>query len=437
MITNARRLRPLSHRIIIAMSIMVLLVGISYCLGLWYAITQTESSLVGKSLKTQLEYCIAENKVFATGSMRQQHPAPSPDKSIMIFGDGPLAQKLSSIPHELRHLPEGFSEILGDHDYFAYKLSDGPNTWIIRQDQFGFEQLEIDIYLQAILGLITATGIAAAIGYILSKAVADPVKDLASEIESLAGNDDFRPLNTVVTNKETAMLAHAFEQTMSELHNTLAREKAFTADVGHELRTPMMAISSSAELLALQSQDPAVQHQAKQILRSCERLNRLVHAFLELARGNAQITTIGKTESLHRLAVSVCADWQCLAAKKGITIKVLQPNTDTQVNAALANSVLDNLLRNAVQYTDSGAIEIQTSAQGLRVSDTGRGIPEDEISEIQKSFVRGSNSQGEGYGWGLSLIRRICEHENWTMQIHNRSPHGSTFEIDFNSQSNS
>ena len=90
---------------------------------------------------------------------------------------------------------------------------------------------------------------------------------------------------------------------------------------------------------------------------------------------------------------------------------------------------MNNLLRNAWHYTDSGHVRLCLERGGFRVEDSGSGIAEDQHELIFQPFFRGSRARGEGLGLGLSLVKRICAHQGWGITVENRPSGGSCFRV--------
>jgi signal transduction histidine kinase len=94
--------------------------------------------------------------------------------------------------------------------------------------------------------------------------------------------------------------------------------------------------------------------------------------------------------------------------------------------------VVNNLLLNAVNFTQSGAIEVKLTAEQLTVRDTGIGIPPQDLSRIFERRYRGTQSRG--LGLGLYLVSRICGRLGWVIETESAEGHGTTFRIRFSSQ---
>lgn len=412
--------QPLARRIIGAMLIMAVLVASSYCLALWYGITATERVLIGTHLAQIVERV-------------EKDPLHQRTAVSVLYAEGDLKGGLPAIPAQYQNLPEGFSEVLADtdDDLFVYKKTANGTTWVVEQSQYGFEELEIKIYLQALIGLMLALVAAIAIGWWLARSVTNPVKALAREVQLMAEKTSFQPSRTVFANDEVGQLAKIFEKTYKHLLQVLAREKAFTADVSHELRTPLTVIATSTELLLLKEHDESSREQLLSLQRANVRLSRLVRVFLQLARGkeHRQITD---PRPLRDVVQDVITLKRAAAHERDLTLNIVDElSSPRAVNPDLTFSVLDNLIRNAMQYTKQGGITVTLRDTSLSVADTGCGIADEEKEKILDAFVRGKLAAGEGYGWGLTLVRRICEHEDWTLSFEKNHPRGTIFTVSF------
>lgn len=119
---------------------------------------------------------------------------------------------------------------------------------------------------------------------------------------------------------------------------------------------------------------------------------------------------------------------------KGLTFELCSEGQDGGVyNPTLLRTVLTNLLRNALHYTDDGHVRIVVERGGFRVEDSGLGIPRQDHEQMFQPFTRGEHARGEGLGLGLSLVRRICLDQGWRISIHDLKPRGSCFRVVLNS----
>ena len=417
----------LTTRIVASMICMVAVVAATYCFAVYYGIHLTESSLVGSRMKTTLD---AARLWQNPGDFRAR------DLSVIFATVPGKTTQFHPVPDEYKSLPDGFQEISDGEDYFLYKHTDEETgaVWVMLLDQGGFETKEKILLEQAGLGLVLALLISVFLGFYLSHAVARPVKRLSEEVTKMSASSGFKPLSFRPTRDEIGNLALTLEKTLYDYDQALQRERAFTADVSHEIRTPLMVISSSLEVLKLpNTPETEREHCLKSIAFASERLNRLIQVFMELARGKALASA--HKQPIDEVLTQAVAIWKEAAEKKSLTLTFLNHATKTEsVNAPLVLSVADNLIRNAVQYTETGSITVTLTDTDFAVADTGIGIDNKEREAVLARFVRGQSAKGEGYGLGLSLVVRICRYQGWLLSMTPNTPKGTIFRVTYRTQ---
>ncbi len=234
-----------------------------------------------------------------------------------------------------------------------------------------------------------------------------PLTVLANELGRRRPGD-LRPIQSPSQYLEIAPLVDEFNATLARLGALLERERNFLADAAHELRTPLAVVTAQVDTLIL-AQDPAAREEAAQRLRrGLTRASRLVNQLLALARLEAKL----EVETGEVDVADVIRD--CLAAHAhaaGLRGMELSYTGAEHIRLTLApqavESVLDNLIGNAVRYgNDGGVVEVRASlgADSLRVevADDGPGIPPASRGKLFERFQRGKH-QNEVYGSGLGL----------------------------------
>lgn len=415
----------LTARILISMLCMVFVVGLTYCLALFYGIHLAEDTLIGQKMKERIELAI---------TLKDVEKVKSADYSVIFTSEPNKAHGFQKAPPEYLKFEDGFHEIVNaDEDYFLYKYTDAKTgaVWVMLQDQEGFESKEIELFFQAGIGLVAALLLTLLLGLWLSRAVTAPVKLLARDVREMAHRTQFKPLSMRPAKDEIGELALTLENTLRDFDKALQRERAFNADVSHEFRTPLMVISSAVEVLNLNAVTPEQKRNAlNRIDQASKRLNRLIHVFMELARGTS---LAGKEKDTWVSVIEQSLKiWEMPAKEKGLALEFENLSTKEQTtNAAFALSVVDNLVRNAIQYTPNGSVTIELSDNCVSVIDTGVGISDAEKEKVLERFIRGEHTEGEGYGLGLSLVTRICEHEGWHLSFSKNTPKGTVFTVEF------
>ncbi|MCX7554857.1 HAMP domain-containing sensor histidine kinase [Marinicella sp. S1101] len=277
----------------------------------------------------------------------------------------------------------------------------------------------IVLSLSVIATLVTI--LAVYFAFKLAKRTARPMTQLADSVALLEPNklpDDF-PSNQA--EHEVRQLAEAIKQLINRVTYFVSREQHFTRDVSHELRTPIAVIKSSVELL-LQQTKTLDKQQLKTLLQidfACVQMEQTVVTLLSLAREK----TPQHVPAIKLLPVveKVVLQQSKHIADKAVEV-IIDVAADTQLLMHEAELVilLSNLIGNAFQYTHQGTVTIQFKNNVLSVTDTGKGIEDALQPHVKKPLMKGPDSQG--FGIGLSLVDRLCEHQNITfeMSTHNK-----------------
>ena len=242
-----------------------------------------------------------------------------------------------------------------------------------------------------------------------------PLAGVAREV-ARRDPDNLAPLDPGRSPREVLPLVAALNALFGRLKDSLEQERRFTADAAHELRTPLAAVKTQAQV-ALGATGEAERSRAlANVVAGTDRASRLVEQLLVLARLDPQTALpTGQPVDLHELARQGVAELAPAAAAKGVEMG-LAPGEATPVagDAVLLAVLLRNLLDNAVRYTPSGG-EVEVSVgrtsggASLAVVDSGPGIPEAERGKVCERFHRLLGSGEDGSGLGLSIVRRIAD----------------------------
>lgn len=422
--------QPLERRIIIAFTLMTLLVSGTFSLGIVAIVHFIEEHLVSQELDRQLHVVVHED--LRNG----RSPRLDPETHFYASNLDEFA-----IPKQFDRKELGFAEVVdGDEAFYVYIQEINGVRYALVQEQHEFEDREQALFNVVLAGFILSIIGAWGLGRLMARKIMQPVSRLAQQVRH---RDQLLPLAPPLApeyaNDEIGHLAAAFDSTLSKLRNSLEREKLFTSDVSHELRTPLMIIASSCELLAEgHLAEKEVTH-LQRIKRASEEMHDLVQTFLILARSKPEEAFLGGQATLQSIADAQVELWQTMFTDKQIEFQcaVAETPKETLYNATFLRTVFSNLLRNALHYTEHGKVKLTLYADHFTVEDTGIGIPENFQESIFEPFVRGHNARGEGLGLGLSLVRRICTHQGWSIQVSSRSPNGSCFSVFLDSQKQS
>jgi len=226
---------------------------------------------------------------------------------------------------------------------------------------------------------------------------------------------------------------------MCRLQETDSLRRELVANVSHDLRTPLASLSGYIETLLLKS-DELSDEEKKNYLKiafdNSKRLSTLVEELFELAKLDAnEVQPQNELFSLAELTFDVSHKFHLRASEQQINLDVDVDETLPYINAdvGMIERVLDNLIDNSFKHTpEGGCIRLQVSCiqkvVNIAVSDTGYGIPEDEISHVFKRFYKKSGSQ-TGLGIGLAIASRIVELHGGELLVDSVLHQGTTFKF--------
>jgi len=338
------------------------------------------------------------------------------------------------LPEAFHNYSEGNFEVLeGTRAYSLIVRHEAPWVYVLAQDQSEFERYEV----LAIAGIVVGFLLISGFGYLLSRYIATqvllPVMTLAASVTddttSEGGLAAFPP--EAYPNDEVGALARAVQGYADRVADLLERERQFTGDVSHELRTPMMSIQAASDLLQeITGKDPAQQKVAARIQRAISDMQQQIALYLQLARDPDECRREASC-TLADAAQEALELWRGRAEEKGIALVYEQKieRAAARVPQFLIGAVLNNLLHNALNHTVEGTITIEVGEHSVAVRDTGSGIDPAVAAHIFERGVRSPQGPGSRYGLGLSISKRICDHQGWQINVQPNQPRGTTFTV--------
>ena len=232
-------------------------------------------------------------------------------------------------------------------------------------------------------------------------------------------------------NDEVGELALTFDHYLERLEDFIAREQEFTGNASHELRTPLTIIKGAVEIL---SADPKLSEHSRKVLqrikRSTDVMSQMVETLLVLAREDK--ITEEPVASVASIAQTVITENNDLLGNKLVKLEMLSMRDfGLQVPQSVLIILLGNLLRNAIAYTREGSIAISVNSPTVMVTDTGKGITEESLPLIFDRHYRNHDNESAGSGIGLSIVKRICDHYKWEINVESTPDKGTVVSVDF------
>ena len=356
---------------------------------------------------------------------QSQNPPRTTELHSYIVGPS----ETNGLPAELRELGPGIwhDVVIAGRNYQVANFTLQDKRFYLTYDITGVEQRESWLTMVLISTVLLATGLAAIVGWRLSSVVLAPVARLADDIGRL---DPARPapgLALRYTDAELGIIAAAFDGHLKRLAEFIERERAFTEDASHELRTPVTVIQTAVERL---SGDPALAEALKPVVerigRAGAQMQSTTQALLYMAR------EAEPGEEAMRLAPLRQVLEEAVAAQQALAPAALAPRfgaSGPDVPRGLAAIVIGNLIGNAVQHAGAGAIELVQDGGRVVVRDRGAGIAPAELAQVFERRWR--SGPGAGHGLGLHIVRRICDRQGWALELDSAPGQGTAVTVRF------
>ncbi|GAB1720069.1 MAG: periplasmic sensor signal transduction histidine kinase [Nitrosospira sp.] len=416
--------RGLRLRVALAFAIFCIIVVGTLGISLYIASDDIEEAHIEQIMETEMDYLLQRYRESAdfvpqVGSNLEKYIVHDPTDEAHL---PPYLQGLNYRRHKVFRGPEEIR--------VAVRHVDGVK-FIVAYEIGLHDQRQQELRLLIVLSLLSVVGVALVVGYLLAGLLVKQVTDLAERVRHLAPGDvQGTTMIQPGQDEEVAQLAHALDDYQNRITRMLRREQEFTANVSHELRTPITTILTSCELLVT---EPGFSERARvrigMIEAAAGRMGEQLQALLFLAREQALgiMEPVALAECVYEAVEPVCTE---IYRKRLLFEVTVEPKAVLTLNRQALHTALVNLLRNAVQYTERGFIRVSFSQKRLSISDSGIGIEPYYLPLLYERFFRGS-TQGEGLGIGLAIVKRICDHYGWIIDVESTPGKGSTFHITF------
>ena len=286
-------------------------------------------------------------------------------------------------------------------------------------------------------GLVLAGGAAVALaawlGWVISRRLTDPIRDLVQVTRGMA-EGDLSVRARLEGPDELQELSRAFNTMTGRVGSTIDALRQFVADAAHELNTPLTALRTNLDLIARALPD---EPNLARAIDQTDRLQTLAENLLSLSRlESGENGAVDQPVDLIRFLSERKETYATRLDQAGLQFQLDLPETLPQVRGDTAHldRVMANLMDNAIKFTPAGGrVDLEADeAPGwviMRVRDTGIGIPPEDLDFIFQRFHRGRNTaQFQGSGLGLAIVKRIIDLHRGRIHV-KTSQEGSVFEV--------
>lgn len=346
----------------------------------------------------------------------------------MLLNDGENGR---DIPYNYRR--EGFDNgHLQDEDdqwRFLWLTAPGGKFRVVVGQEWEYRQeMALEIIASQLTPWLVALPLMLALLIVLLSFELRPLKKLALALRSRAP-DHAEPLNTQGVPSEVRPLVDALNQLFARTHAMMLRERRFTSDAAHELRSPLAALKVQTEVAQLSDDDADSRQKAlAQLHVGIDRATRLVDQLLTLSRLDSLDKIDGiETLSVDALLQSAVMDIYHCAQQAGIDMRLHlhAQSVNRQGQPLLLSLLVRNLLDNAIRYSPPGSVvDVTLEANAFSVRDNGPGISHEALARIGERFYRPPGQSETGSGLGLSIVQRIAAMHQMTVTFANHPQGG-------------
>lgn len=337
---------------------------------------------------------------------------------------------------EAREKGEGeavrYSATSGTHTfYYAERLQNG-NVLRIGRDSVSVNRIMVNTLVIVLVIALCILFVCMGISHYLTKKLVEPIEKLATNIMLVDENNVYEEIRPFVNTIK--------EQHVNIINNAQLRQE-FTANVSHELKTPLTAISGYAELIGngMTGKEDTIRF-SNEIHSNANRLLSLINDIIKLSElDEADHQMEMERIDLYKLAENCVQMMQVTAEKQGIRLTLQGESAMAMANKGLMDEVFYNLCSNAIRYNKPGGsvtVTVGTKDERpfLSVADTGIGIPKECQERVFERFYRVDKSRSKstgGTGLGLAIVKHIVAQHNAALHLDSELDEGTTIEIVF------
>ncbi len=277
-------------------------------------------------------------------------------------------------------------------------------------------------------------------GLFLASRSLKPVDDIVKVTREITAGSLDRRIPEPKSNDEISRLVKTLNDMIDRLQRSFERMKQFSADISHEFKTPLTIIRGEIELsLSKNKKASELRKTLANILDEVVRLSNMVEDLLTLFKSDiGQIKFNFKEVNIDKLIKDLLEDIYVLAEGKGVKIKVkLLERAIVMGDEMRLKQLFLNLIDNAIKYNKKGgevtiSVENKDNLVNISISDTGVGIPKEELNLIFERFYRVDKARsrdGGGVGLGLSIAKWIAESHGGKIEVQSELGRGSKFSV--------
>lgn len=324
------------------------------------------------------------------------------------------------------------SDTLSQNTYYYAILLDNGGVLRVAKEANSILSIFASSLPSLLIIIISLTTVCTVVARLFTKSLMKPIDNIAKDLDHMGEVKTYDELKPFI---ETIQSQHE-----DIIKNAKLRQE-FTANVSHELKTPLTVISGYSELIenGMTGEEDTIRF-SKEIHRNSTRLLTLINDILRLSElDSGELNTPMENIDLYELSDNCISMLQMNAEKHNVTLDLKGPHLTVYANRQMLEEMIYNLCDNGIRYNKpNGKVEVSIRENNenviFMVSDTGIGISEENINRIFERFYRVDKSRSKqtgGTGLGLAIVKHIAEQMNAQIQIDSELEKGTTITILF------
>ncbi|WP_438970459.1 sensor histidine kinase [Methylophaga sp.] len=408
--------------------IQIALISIVTIAGIYAAKTTVEDILVREALEGEARHF---------WSVREQHPDFPLPNTLNLKAYLATDNQTHHLPESLQLLEPGLQRAtLNGENPIVYVEDNGSDRLYLIFDEVKVSRLALVFGILPLAAVLVVLYLLAWFAYRQSHKAVSPIVKLAKAVEDAEvreGNLPDLDLTELreIPDEEVTSLVKALDLFTQRLELFVERERLFTRDASHELRTPIAVLRSAMELLE-RRYDVGEDKTISRIYRTLYDMEALIETLLILAREQEQALPTSQV-LVNELVTNEIDTLQLLFKDKSLLVQA-EETAELKLNAPerVVHILVGNLIRNAFNYTPKGTITVKIWEQGFSVKDSGVGMDEEQVKQVFKPFYRGEKQdKSSGYGLGMTIVKRLCNRYNWHLSIASELGTGTEVSVHF------
>lgn len=277
---------------------------------------------------------------------------------------------------------------------------------------------------------------------IIAGRIISPINNIIITAKKISRDNISERISTPPRKDELYNLTVTINNLLDRLEETILRERQFTADASHELRTPISVIKGTLEVLIRKERNPEqYKEKIKYVISETDRMASLVENLLSLARFESGFIEpmIGEI-NLQNIIQNVIVRFDKVIKEKQIGIEYKISNSvKIEADASMIEIIVENLISNSIKYSNNESSVViklynENTKNVFSITNFGHIISSEHLSNVFNRFYRTDENRGsniEGKGLGLAIVKRLVELQGFTISVDSSKITGTTFKVEF------